>query len=191
MNEKLADTAVDSKSYLSPQGSTSFLEEPSPMPGKENPTICATCQKCADALPEHILDYDSQDKHNKHTQEIRPFHANLLSMIQSARIGCTFCIFWLETMEWPMRYRSDRPELPNILSVRESQGKTKWKKKREMKKEMKREMKLTLLWSPEQEFAFSLELSLENDHPSTNRVVDIATDEGIYFGSASASFDQL
>jgi hypothetical protein len=54
-----------------------------------------------------------------------------------------------------------------------------------MKRERKREMKLTLLWNLKQEFAFSLMLSFKNDHPPTSWAVDIATEEGIYFDSAS------
>ena len=75
MDEKLADTAVDdNESCPKPQGSTSFLVGPNFMPGKVDPTICSTCQKCADALPKYILDHDSQDAR---TQNILPFHKNI------------------------------------------------------------------------------------------------------------------
>lgn len=100
MDEKLVDDAVDgNESYQKPpQEFTSFAKELSLVRGEEHARVCSTCQTWADALPGYILGYDDQDRINLIPP---PFHPNVLSMIQSARVGCPFCFFVLEKMERP------------------------------------------------------------------------------------------
>jgi hypothetical protein len=89
------------ESHSKCQESRSVMEEPSPNPGKEEVMICTTCQRWANVLAEDILDcnrdrsLDYDQNRHFYSSRLPPFHLNLLSMVQSARVGCPFCIFYL------------------------------------------------------------------------------------------------
>lgn len=160
MDNNFVTKAVDgNKSHSKCQESTSLVEKPSPKPRQDDTTICTTYQTQVDVLAEHIITHGDEDKHmqeNKRAQEIRPFHPNLLSMIQLARAGCPFCVLLLEAMQWPLLVPSHQPNLMDDVVY------------------------LTLNWGLSINYVFFVDLYLENQ-PNEIWRIDIATEGGIYF----------
>jgi hypothetical protein len=117
MDNLFADDAVDgNESHPKYRGPTTLLEEPSLIPGKEDATICTSCQAWADILAKYILDYDGKGS------DI--LFLPILSIVQSAKVECPFCVFMLETIQLPLWDFSHRPNIPEtpVCSILQQAG---------------------------------------------------------------------
>ena len=118
MDNLFADDAVDgNESHPKCRGPTTLLEEPSLIPGKEDATICTSCQAWADILAEYILDYGGKNS------DIL-FLPKFPSIVQSVKVECPFCVFMLETIQLPLWDPSHRPNVPEtpVLSILQQAG---------------------------------------------------------------------